>query len=174
MIQTEIGGAYLRVADANWADPLDSTFAQAAGGRWNAPNAHPVLYLNTDEQTARANVRAKFEGLPYGPEDLDPADAPHLVEVDVPHGEVCELRTDAGLAQLHLPTTYPLTADGSIVAWAACQPIGAQVYEAGLDGIACRSAAPGGDEELAWFPQPGRPEVKAGPRREFPDWYWGS
>jgi len=174
MIRTEIAGTYFRVADADWADPLDSNFAQASGGRWNAPNAHQVLYLNANDQTARANVRAKFEGLSYGPEDLDPADAPRLVDVDIPHGEACELRTDEGLSQLGHPSTYPLAVDGSIVPWATCQPIGAQVHEAGLDGIACRSAAPGGHEELAWFPQPGRPDVSAGTRREFPDWYWGT
>lgn len=174
MNQTEIGGTYLRVADANWTDPLDSSFAQASGGRWNAPGAHPVLYLNADERTARANVRAKYEGLPYGPEDLDPADAPHLLDVVVPQGDACELRTDGGLGQLALPATYPRTADGSFVPWTVCQPIGAQVYEAGLDGIACRSAAPGGDEELAWFPQADGPSVSAGIRREFPDWYWGT
>lgn len=174
MIRAGIGGTYLRVADADWADPLDPSFAQATGGRWNAPNAYPVLYLNADERTARANVRAKFDGLPYGPEDLDPADAPHLVDVAVPDGEACELRTDASLTQAGLAATYPLEADGSIVPWETCQPIGARVHGAGLDGIACRSAAPGGEEELAWFPQPGRPEVSAGPRREFPDWYWGN
>lgn len=171
---TEVGGTYLRVADPDWSDPLDSNFAQTAGGRWNAPGAHPVLYLNADEQTARANVQAKFDGLPYGPEDLDPADAPHLIDVVVPDGEACELRTDAGLAEVALPATYPQMTDGSIVSWAACQPIGAQVYEAGLVGVACRSAAPGGVEELAWFPQPDSPAVSAGPVREFPDWYWGT
>lgn len=169
---TDIGGTYLRVADAEWVDPLDTSFAQADGGRWNAPGAHPVLYLNADETTARANVRAKFTGLPYGPEDLDPADAPHLVEVAVPEGRACELRTDDGLTAVGLPTTYPQYPNGEPVDRDVCQPIGARIYEDERDGIACRSAATGGGEELAWFPQPRRPTASALRRHEFPDWYW--
>ena len=39
----------------------------------------PVVYLNGDERVARANVLQRFEGLPYGPEDLEPSAAPALV-----------------------------------------------------------------------------------------------
>jgi hypothetical protein len=41
----QMAGTYLRVADPGWADPLDSSFAQRLGGRWNAPDAHATLYL---------------------------------------------------------------------------------------------------------------------------------
>jgi hypothetical protein len=170
----EIGGTYLRVADADWTDPLDSSFAQRQGGRWNAPRSHPTLYLNADKGTAHANVRVKFAGLPYGPEDLDPAEAPHLVEVAVPDGVACELRTNEGLAAVGLPVTYPEDEDEEPVRWDVCQPIGAQAYEQQHDGVACKSAAPGGIEELAWFPLPRRPEVSVLRRHEFPDWYWQS
>lgn len=168
----EIGGMYLRVADAGWADPLDATHAQRAGGRWNAPDTHATLYLNAGERTARANVRAQFAGLPYGPEDLDPAEAPHLVHVAVPEGHACELRTTDGLAEVGLPSTYPDDDRGDRVPWGTCQPIGAQAHAHGLDGVACRSAAAGGVEELAWFPREDRPSAAALERLEFPDWYW--
>lgn len=174
MMLTDTEGSFLRVAEADWTDPLDTSFSQLGGGRWNAPRTHPTLYLNADEVTARANVRAKFRRLPYGPEDLDPADAPHLVEVAVPAGQACELRTDDGLVAVGLPATYPVDRIGESVSWDACWPIGAQAYEGELDGVACRSAAPGGLEELAWFPQPGRPVPSILTRREFPDWYWGT
>lgn len=169
---TDIGGTYLRVADADWIDPLETDFSQVMGGRWNAPGTHPALYLNVDKATAHANVRANFHGLPYGPEDLDPADAPHLVEVAVPDGQGCEVRTDEGLAAVGLPTSYPQMATGDPVSWGDCQLVGALVHEQELDGVACRSAAPGGVEELAWFPQSGRPVAAVLDRHEFPDWYW--
>ncbi len=48
---------WLRVADPSWVDPLDSTFAATAGGRWNPPDSFRVLYLNEDVVTARLNLR---------------------------------------------------------------------------------------------------------------------
>lgn len=169
---TDIGGTYQRVADPGWVDPLDTDHAMVDGGRWNASGSHATLYLNADHETARANVRLKFHGLPYGPEDLDPADAPHLVEVAVPAGRACDVRTDKGLTAVGLPVSYPLDATGAVVTWDHCQPVGASAHGDGLDGVACRSAAPGGNEELAWFPQPDNPTVAIVRRREFPDWYW--
>ncbi len=49
----QMAGTYLRVADPGWADPLDSSFAQRLGGRWNAPDAHATLYLNADPGLVR-------------------------------------------------------------------------------------------------------------------------
>ena len=53
-----------------------------------------------------------------------------------------------------------------------CQPVGQAAWEAGLPGIACRSAAPAaprGGEELAWFDR-GEPLTPLEVRR-FLDWY---
>lgn len=168
----DIGGTYLRVADPDWADPLETSYGKQTGGRWNAPDTHPTLYLNANRQTARAYVQHKHQGLPYGPEDIDPAQGPHLVEVSVPDGTAAELRTDAGLHAVGLPASYPLGDDGQPVPWSACWPIGARAFADQLDGIACRSATAGGTEELAWFAQPTRPSATALSRSEFPDWYW--
>lgn len=173
MISTPIGATYLRLADPDWADPVDATFALEAGGRWNAPGTHPVLYLNADLATARANVAARFVGLPYGPEDLAPGAGPHLVDVAVPDRIAWELRSDEGLAEVGLPTTYPDDGNGGTVGWETCQPIGATAHQEGSDGIACRSAAPGGTHELAWFPRASRSAASVVGHRRFVDWYWG-
>jgi hypothetical protein len=41
-----------------------------------------VLYLNRDRQTAQRNVDRLLADQPYGPEDLEPAEAFVLVAVD--------------------------------------------------------------------------------------------
>jgi hypothetical protein len=166
---TPIDGVYYRVADPDWADALDPSFAAArAGQRWN-PAGLPCLYLNRDESTARANVARRFVGLPYGPTDLDPATAPLLVEVDLPAGVAADAATDEGLVDLGLPTTYPLDRHGQPVPHATCQPIGRRVFDVGLDGIDCRSAAPGGGRELAWFPRDAAAIERR--RRPFDEWW---
>ena len=40
------GHEWLRIADPGWRDPLDPTFAQRFGGRWNPPDSFPTLYFN--------------------------------------------------------------------------------------------------------------------------------
>lgn len=153
MLDVAIGGTCLRVADPDWTDPLDATFAaQPPGQRWNPPGLD-CLYLNCDHATARANVARLFVGLPYGPEDLDPATAPVLIEVTVPDGVAVDAYTPAGLAALNLPASFPLDSKGALISHARCQPHGQAAFDAGLDGVDARSAAPGGDRELAWFPK---------------------
>jgi threonine synthase len=76
-----IGGEYLRVAKPDWVNPVDASYAQESGGRWNPPGTYATLYLNCDIATARAFVRHNLRELPYGPEDLSPIDGPHLVRV---------------------------------------------------------------------------------------------
>jgi RES domain-containing protein len=159
-----------RVADPDWADPLDGGFAARHGGRWNPPGSFPVVYLNADVATARRNVDRLLAGQPYGPEDLDPAEAYILVEAEAPRAGYVDVVTAAGLRACGLPESYPRDADGAVVDHATCRPIGVAAHEAGLPGIACRSAAPGAsdaDEELACF-------VAVAERRRwsFEDWYW--
>ena len=169
MKTARIGGLHLRVADPDWPDPLDPSFAAvASGGRWN-PQGLPCLYLNGDEATARANVAQRFVGLPYGPEDLDPATAPLLLGVEVPGGDAADAYTGDGLVALGLPTTYPNDADGDLISHSVCQPLGQAVFDAGLDGVDCRSAAVGGVRELAWFPRDSK--AKEATRRAFDEWW---
>lgn len=164
------GGSYLRIADPRWDDPLDGFAAAVRGGRWNPPRSFPVVYLSASIDVARANVRRRLAGRPYGPEDLDPAAAPVLVTADVPEDDHVDVVTEAGCVAAGVPGTYPRD-DGDEVGWETCQPIGAAAWEAGAPGISCRStAAPQAGEELAWFQRDTR--LLPHEVRPFDDWFW--
>ena len=174
-------GPYLRVADPLWDDPLDGRYAADRGGRWNPPESFAVVYLCRTIEVARANVYRKLEGQPYGPEDLQTG--PVLVRTTVRRDRYVNAVTDSGLRDLGLPKTYPLDSRRRLVPWHRCQPIGLRAWEAGLPGVAARSAAyarvPDGrsggatrftvGEELAYF---GRRKLRRGAVRPFEDWFW--
>lgn len=171
----ERGGRLHRVADPDWADPLDVTYSRASGGRWNGPGSFGVLYLNATVEVARANIARLYANLPYGPEDLDPDRAPVLVGVDVEAAGYVDAVTEGGLSAMGLPDTYPLDASGEVVPHEICQPMGQAAFDDAELGIACRSAAPGADgEELAWFALPGRVLPTRSDTTSFDDWYWSS
>jgi len=153
-----------RVADLAWDDPLDPSWADRVGGRWNAPGDGPTLYLNRDVDTARAQVARLLDGSPIDPEDLRD-DAPFvLVPVGLPaRQKVADATTDTGLVALGLPRTYPLTSRGH-AAHAA--------RDAGLRGILARSAATadGHGRELAWFPARGATARLDGDVVPFAEW----
>lgn len=165
------GGDYLRVADPEWPHPLDPSYAEGRGGRWNRPGSFPVLYLNADTATARANVDRRFAGLPYGPTDLLAHRRPLLVGAEVPGDDYVDVVSDAGCASAGLPVSYPLGGRGREVPHSRCHPVGHEAKDQGRPGIACRSAARAGGEELAWFVAGA---VDPTSRREFDDWYWRS
>jgi len=147
------GHTWLRVADEAWEDPLDPTFAQRHGGRWNPPNSYATLYLNQDLDTARAQIRLMLDGSPIRPEDIDRGYV--LVTATLPtRQEVADGVTGVGLGALGLPDTYPLTPSGRSIPHEVCQPIGSDVKGLGLRGVHARSAASpdGAHRELAWFP----------------------
>lgn len=170
MLEVVIGGSCLRVADPDWSDPLDATLAaQPPGQRWNPPGLD-CLYLNRDHVTARANVARLFASLPYGPEDLDPTTAPVLIQVTIPAGLAADAYTEEGLGAFGLPSSYPLDDDGAPIAHAVCQPHGQGAFDAGLDGVDARSAAAGGDRELAWFPK--SRTLAADPAVPFDEWWY--
>ena len=144
---------WYRVADEKWENPLDTSFAERYGGRWNPPNSFPTLYLNEDVETARAQIFRLLGGSPVRPEDLDPPYV--LVTATLPARQVvADAVTDVGLASVGLPETYPLNTDGSIIPRSTCHPIGSTAKEANLRGVHARSAATpnGSGRELAWFP----------------------
>ena len=151
-ITSKIGGRYLRVVDWHWSDPLDTSHAaQPPGRRWNPPGL-ACLYLNADIATARANALRHFAGRPVTIDEVDPASAPHLIDVEIPEGTAADAFTNEGLAAIGLPDTYPIGSDGSAIPHGCCQPAGRAAFDAGLNGVDCRSATPGGNRELAWFP----------------------
>jgi len=165
--------SWYRVADTSWDDPLDPSFAQQQGGRWNPPGSFPTLYLNGDLPTARAQIERMLDGYPVDPEDLD---APYvLVTVALPRSQiVADAISDEGLERLGLPTTYPL-AKNAVIARLVCQPIGAAVRLAGLRGVHARSAATtdGSGSELAWFPaRPSSKPRRVADDRPLTDWWY--
>jgi hypothetical protein len=126
------GGAYNRLAEPAWADPLDVSHSQRHGGRWNAPGTFGVLYLNRGVRTARLQVHHRLLGQPYGVEDLDAAEQHDLVDVDVPDIEWLDCVTDDGLRAVGLPVGYPRDRDGAEVAWSACRPVAQAAHDDGL------------------------------------------
>lgn len=171
------GHRWWRIADPSWTDPLDPTFAEERGGRWNAPGSHPTLYLNEDVVTARLNLRLFIDQMPYGPEDLREDSAPSLIGATLPRAQqVADAHSPEGLTALGLPTTYPrATRRGGIVPHSTCQPIGSEVRAAGLRGVRARSAqvADGAGRELAWFPATSRSRATPVARLAFATWFWG-
>ena len=167
------GGAYFRITDPAWADPLDAAYSVAGEGRWNSPGSFPVLYLNRDLHTSRANLARKFVGRPYGPEMLDPAEAPVLIRTAVENTAFVDVVTDEGCTDLGLPVTYPIDEDGNEVGWDRCQPIGHQAWETGEAGVACRSAATRDrtGEELALFRRGGDRALLVDRRLAFDEWF---
>ena len=80
MNSESIGGTYFRVADANWSDPVDASYAALGNGqRWN-PAGVPCLYLHADWQTANANLQRKIGIHPFRSPILfrqTPTERPH-------------------------------------------------------------------------------------------------
>ena len=143
MNSESIGGTYFRVADADWSDPVDASYAALGNGqRWN-PAGVPCLYLNADWQTPNANLRRKIGIHPFRTL-IDPATAPLVVEVAIPNGTAVDAFTAQGIAALGLPPTFPLDSKGQTIPHQRCQSIGRTAFTDGMDGIDCRSAAAGG------------------------------
>ena len=165
-----------RVSDVDWDDPLDDSFSLAEGGRWNPPGEFGMVYLCADENTARAYVAQRLRGQPYGPEDLDEGEAPDLAVIEVPNGSYRDCFSERGLIAVGLSPTYPAAADGSLVGWEVCQPIGRDAYLDGLDGVTARSAsftAGASDRELAHIRREERDQIALHERVPFSDWFWG-
>ena len=169
------GHVWWRIAHPGW-DPLDSRFAQRSGGRWNAPDSFPVLYLNEDAATARRNLLAFIARWPYEAEDLRDDRGPMLVGCVLPRRQVvCDVHSPAGVRAAGLPGTYPLDEDGGPVPHARCQPIGMRAQAAGLRGVRARSAqsGEGAGRELAWFPASRRSIARPVRAMAFAAWFSG-
>lgn len=169
------GRTWWRIADPEWRDPLDPSYAATYGGRWNPPRSYPTLYFNEDKVTARVNLRVFIADWPYEPEDLRSDNGPVLVGATLPRAQaVCDIHTPEGVRDAGLPKTYPLDSKGKLVPRARCQPIGARAKLAGLRGVRCRSAQSkdGAGRDLAWFPATRRSTATRTTTLLFGEWYW--
>ena len=169
------GWTWWRIADSSWTNPLDPSFAQRAGGRWNPPDSFPTLYLNEDQVTARLNLRAFIASWPYEPEDLRADTGPVLVGASLPRAQhVCNAHSPDGLRAARLPRSYPVDSHGNPVGHQRCQRVGRRVKLAGLRGVRCRAAQSrdGAGRELAWFPATARSVATQQARLPFDAWYW--
>lgn len=95
-----------------------------------------------------------LEGTPFEPDDLA-NDAYDLVTMTLPDGQTAlDVASDAGVAAVGLPASYPATAAGARVPHEECWSIREGAQEAALDGVWCRSAATldGAGRERAWWP----------------------
>jgi RES domain len=168
------GRVWLRVASSAWKNPLDPSFAQRLGGRWNPPGEYPTLYLNADLATARSQLERMLEGYPAGLDDLDD-DAFLLVAARLPERQRCaDAVSVAGLKALGLPSSYPLDVHRQLVSHSRCQLVGIAVRRERLRGMWCRSAAApdGRGRELAWFPSSARSKAIAAWKRPLPLGTW--
>jgi hypothetical protein len=156
------GRVWLRVADPEWTNPLDPSFAAVHGGRWNPPGSFPVLYLNADVSTASMRLARMLEGWPVSLDDLDD-EGFVLVAATLPRAQDCADAVSAeGLVSLGLPATYPHGDDGIEVTREVCQLVGEEIKDASLRGVWCRSACSedGRGRELGWFPASRRSTAK--------------
>lgn len=163
MKTTRRKGRFYRVCDPAWVNCADGSFSARFGGRWNPPESFPVLYLNADVATARANAVRRYEGEAFTLFDLNPTARPHLQAFDVAPCAVLDVVSPEGIRDLALPSDYP-----NGVTHERCQAIGAHAREKGLAGVACRSAARDEGEELALF------EISSatkGERQTFDQWF---
>lgn len=148
------GRLWLRVANPEWEQPLDPSFARTTGGRWNPPNSFATLYLNANVVTARLQIERMLEGTASTPDDLAD-DAYVLIAARLPPDQsAADAVTAEGLGALGLPASYPVDARGQPIPHSTCQPIGVAL-QALVQGIWCRSACSddGRGNELAWFAQ---------------------
>lgn len=167
------GWTWWRIADPAWKNPLDPSFAEKSGGRWNPPGSFPTLYLNEDQATARINLRAFIAQWPYEPEDLRADTGPILVGAVLPRAQdVCDVHTPAGVRGAGLPSSYPLDGRGRLVSRSLCQPIGARAKQLGLRGVRARSAQSDAGRDLAWFPATARSTASRTETLSFDRWYW--
>ena len=165
-----------RITDPAWTDPLDPSFAQRQGGRWNPPGSFPTLYLNEDTATARRNLRAFIARWSHEPEDLRDHTGSILVGCTLPRRQAaCDVYSRVGVRAAGLPDSYPFEKDGRLVPHARCQPVGARVKAAGLRGVRARSAQSldGAGRELAWFPASARSVARRVRTLAFTAWFRG-
>lgn len=169
------GARWFRICDRTWLDPVEDSFAQEKGGRWNPPGSWRTLYLCGDMVTARLNLDRFIAAWPYEPEDLDDRVGPDLAVVTLPRAQsVVDVHSAAGVAAVGLPASYPVDEAGLPVSHSVCHRIGVAAKGLELRGVHYRSARTdyGAGRELAWFPATARSRARLVERISFTGWFW--
>jgi len=135
---TAYSGALFRVIPNGATDPLATSFALAAGGRWNPPNSFEALYTFTNQSLARNYAQSQLAAGVVMLEEAEPEALPDLLVLHGEYPRLVDVASDEGLRAVNLPTTYPIGFTGT---WAATQPIGLALYTGGNAGLVTRSAS---------------------------------
>ena len=161
------------IADPSWADPLDPSYAQRRGGRWNQPESFPTLYLNDDKATARSNLRRFIDGWPYEPEELREDNGPILVECVLPRRQAVFGMEGVGAAGM--PYTCSFLEDDAVDGHDRCQPIARRPRHPGPRGVRARWARSGAGAgwEIACGPGSVRSVLRRKATSPFRLWFWG-
>ena len=140
--------------------PLRRRSAAAAGTRRSrSPSSTSAARFRSPGRTSTASSRDSRTGR----RTCAPGPVLSWCATTVPEDRYLNVVTDAGCRDAGLPRTYPLDSRRRIVPWRRCQPIGLRAWEAGLPGVAARSAT-GPGEELAYFGQ-AQAAARSGPHR---------
>ena len=167
------GQVWLRVADSSWEEPLDPTYADRVGGRWNSPGDGPTLYLCDTVEVAQAQIKRLLDPTPVDVTDLADTAPFVLVRAKLPARQrVADASSDTGLRSLGLPASYPRRPNKDKVTWRECRRAARTVRAAGLRGVLARSAVAEVTEgrELAWFPAARARAVSVGESLPFASW----
>jgi hypothetical protein len=132
-----VAGIVYRAIPHASQEPLDSSQSVVSGGRWNRPGGFPVLYTGASVEVVRSFVdwHATYYGLPLRARSADYL--PDLIVLTV-NARLANLLTDDGLTYYKLPIDYPIGFPPQ--SHNTTRPIGQAIFEAGLTGIASRSA----------------------------------
>lgn len=162
---------WLRVCQASWSDPLDTSYARVTGGRWNPPDSWDALYVSRDLPTARMQVEELADGWFYSVSDLR-GDAYELIGVILPRGMTAvDVVSDEGVQLAGFLTTFPFDVNGDVVSHEKCWPVAQAGYDQELDGVEARSARSrdGSGQEFCWWTR-GRPVTARTARVPLDKW----
>jgi len=138
----------LRVVNAGWRDPLDTSWSAKSGGRWNTMGTFEALHTFGSRRGARAFAWEKMRLLGVVPEDLLSEAHPQLVELYW-NGTVVDVATKDGVRAVGFDEDYPTDVD-----WSETQPLGAVWHASGHEGVQCRSATLERIGESSWAGAP--------------------
>jgi RES domain-containing protein len=132
-------GTLFRCVLPSYDQPLDSSYAQQTGGRWNPPGSFAVLYTFTSPQTAQTWLDTRWSALGFTWDEIEPAKLPDLVVMDAEVEGLADVATDEGLQAFGLPAVYPVGFETS-GSYSMTQAIGVQIHDRQGPGLVTRSA----------------------------------